>query len=51
MLFRTARLLSLLFALPPGWATIVGQDEREVVVLVRCKGQIDRVVLAGHKAH
>jgi hypothetical protein len=33
--------------LPKGCAAIVDQDDKEVVVLVRCRGQIDWVVWAG----
>jgi len=36
--------------LPPGCAAIIDQDDKEVVVLVRCKGQIDWVVWWGPKA-
>jgi hypothetical protein len=36
-------------ALPPGCAAIVDQDDKNVIVLVRCKGQIDWVVWAGRK--
>jgi hypothetical protein len=34
----------------PGCAAIVDQDDKNVIVLVRCKGQIDWVVWAGRKA-
>jgi hypothetical protein len=36
--------------LPKDCAAIVDQDEKNVVVLVRCKGQIDWVIWSGRKA-